>query len=98
MSRRASQTRQRLAEEGLAARVGQPDRVEHPRLGLGDPDRRVPLPRLWGDGLRDERIERPRDLGRGEGVEATAGVQEEQSTGPSTQRRTISPSTGTTQP
>ena len=37
-----AQPRQRLGEEALDARVGEPDRVEHPAVGLGDPGRRLP--------------------------------------------------------
>ena len=41
-------------EEALAARVREPDRVQHPGVGLGDPHRRVPLARLGRDRLRHE--------------------------------------------
>ena len=61
-------------------------------------DRLVALARLRGDGLRHERVERARDVGRDERVQAARGVKQQASTGPSTQRRLSSPSISTTQP
>ena len=94
-----SQTRQRLAQEGVPPGIRQPDRVEHPELRLGDANRRVPLARLRRHGLGDERVERLRDLRRRQRVEAAGRVQEKQhSTGPSTHNLFSSPSISTTQP
>ena len=71
-----AQTRQRLGEEAVAPRVGEPDRVQHPDVGLGDPDGRVPAARQRRHGLRHEGVELPRRLGRGQRVEAAAGVKQ----------------------
>ena len=63
----------------------------------------VPFARKRRHGLRHERVERSRDLRRGESVEAAAGVQhgnrhDDLSTGPDTQSRSKCPPTSTTQP
>ena len=67
-----------LGEEALAARVREPDRVQHPVRRLGDARRRVALARQRRDRLRDEAVELPRDLGRGERVEAAGRVKQQQ--------------------
>ena len=71
-----AQPGKRLGEEAVAARVREPDRVQHPDLRLGDPDRRVPAARKRRDRLRDEGVERAGHLWRGQSVEAARGVQE----------------------
>ena len=68
--------RQGLCEEALAARVREPDRVQHPGVGLGDPDGWVSLARLGRDRLRHEGVERAGDLGGGQRVEAAGSVKQ----------------------
>ena len=55
--RELGQQRQIRAQEPLEALVREPDRVDEPLRRLPQPRRRVPLPGLQGDGLRDERVE-----------------------------------------
>ena len=90
--------RQMSRDEAVNSRIREADRVQHPDVRLGDADRRVAVPRERRDGLRHEAVERCRDLGRGEGVEAAACIQEKQRTGPSTQRRLRTPSISIAQP
>ena len=80
--------------------VLEPDRVEHARLGLGDPDRAVALARLRRDGLRHEDVECAGDLRRLERVQAAGRVQDHAAsrTGPATQSRWSTPSISTEQP
>ena len=64
------QTRKLVLEQAVDAGVLEPDRVEHARFGLGDPDRAVALARLRRDGLRHEDVECAGDFGRLERVQA----------------------------
>jgi hypothetical protein len=84
-----------IRDERVDPRPLEPDRVEHPVLGLGDPYRRVSLPRQGRDRLRHERVELPGDLWGDERVETAGGVEDRNvarhaavSTGPSRHRRT----------
>ncbi len=70
------QPRQDVGEEAVDAGVGQADRVEHSDVRLGDADGRIPLARERRHRLRDEDVELPRHLGRGEGVQAAGSVQD----------------------
>ena len=63
-------------EEAVDARIREPDGVEHPDVGLGDAHRCVPVARERRDGLRHERVEAARDVGRGETVETSGGVKQ----------------------
>ncbi len=72
-----AEPRQRVGEEALAAGVREADRVQHPVRRLGDARRRIALPRERGDRLRHEGVELPRDLRRGERVEAAARVKQQ---------------------
>ena len=76
------------------------DRVEHPGLGLGDPDRAVALAGKRRHRLRHEGVERAGHLGRLERVQAAGGVEDHAAsrTGPATQRRCRTPSISTEQP
>ena len=56
--RQLGQLRQVARQEALEALVGQADRVDQPGRGLPQPRRRVALPRLAGDRLGDEAVER----------------------------------------
>jgi hypothetical protein len=94
------QTRKLVVEQAVDPGVLEPDRVEHARLGLGDPDRTVALARLWRDGLRHEDVERAGDFGRLERVQAARRVQDHAAsrTGPATQSLCSTPSISTEQP
>jgi hypothetical protein len=62
-------------DEGVDARIRKADRVQHPAVGLHDPDGGVSLSGQRRDRLRHEGVEAPRNLGRGERVEAARGVE-----------------------
>ena len=95
--------RQVVPDERLDSRVLQADRVQHPRVRLGDARRRVALARERRHRLRHEGVEAPGDARCGERVEAPGGVEDGDHaascrTGPSTHRRTYRPSRSTTHP
>ena len=94
---------QRLVDEAVDAGALEADRVEHAGVRLGDPHRLVALAGQRRDRLRDERVECERDLGRREGVETAARVEDRDGhaarrTGPAMHSRCRRPSTSTTQP
>ena len=92
---RAREPREALPGECVDAGPLQADRVQHPVLGLRDPDGRVAGARERRDRLRHDDVERARDVGCRQRVEAPGGVEERdrhaapaRRTGPSMQRRT----------
>ena len=79
------EARQVVRDEGVDTGVRKADRVQHPDVGLCDPHRTVALALKRRDRLGHEGVELAHRLGRGERVEAAAGVKQPQ--GPAPPRR-----------
>ncbi len=71
-----AQTRQLVVEETFAAGIRKSDRIQHSVRGLCDPHGRVAFARQRRDRLGDESVERTRDVGSDERVEAAGRVKQ----------------------
>src|SRR4029078_2827751 len=68
--------RERVPDERLDAGPLQSERVDHPVLGRGVADGWVARARLRRDRLRDDDVERSRDVGCGKRIETTGGIED----------------------